>query len=1565
MMEWIVKRKVAVSMLFLGLTILGYISYRNLDVELLPNVELPFLIVRIDSATEVDPGYIEREAIMPIEGAAGLLNGIQEIRSFANERSGQVVVFFTPDINLKYAYLKLEEKIDALAPTLPATFFVNVIKIDTEQFTNTIMTLQLRGSGGVDRLRNIAESKIRPEFEALDGIATVQVSGGQEKSVEILLDEDAARAYDLTPSQVQTLIRRNNNYKAYLGQMQEDDRRYFANLVADYRTIPDLENIVIRPEGPVLLKDIATIHVGVKEETSISRVGGKDAVTIRLIRDAQVNILRLAEKIYPLIDDLNEEYGSMDVELVRETDSAENLKKNVDLVNDLALTGGLLAILVLWFFLRQLRLILIIAVTLPVSILVSFNLFYAFDISLNTLTLVGMALAVGMLLDNSIVVLENIYRLAAEGRPLDRVSVEGTSEIWRSIVAATLTTVTVFLPFIFAENFLVRLIGYQIGISIISTLLVSLAVALLLIPMLTHSLLRQQDRETFRFFSASSNNRMMHNYTLLLKSAIRYPVRTIITTLVIFIFTLLLALTFSLDVPEESQLDNLNVYLTMPGGSTLATTDLAAADLESRFDGVEEVQDVITEIQEEKATLTLRLKDNFPEIANRDLKAIKWDITERMDSFRAGEAGFDPPPSAQSFASRGGDLGIEAALGIGEARERIVIKGGDLSTLRRLADDIAHQIRQLESIDNARVEVGANRPELHLFYEDNILNQMGINRTTIGNELSGFQGELDAGVNYKTGDDEFSIVIRQADIGEKKLEDLRRVDIPTANSGTVPLAQISEFLKTEGRSEISRLNQERLIEIRYQFRPEVLTSNIVLEAARQEIDEITASLEIPTGIAIEVFHSEVDLSDFYFLITMAFILIYMILSSVFESLLNPLIILFTIPLAGIGSLLAILVTEISLMNATTFIGFLILLGIVVNNGIILIDFTRLLRERGYRYQRALMTAGRARLRPILITAITTIIAMLPLAMGKVDFATQIASPFAITVIGGLALSTAFTLLLIPTVYAGMESALRWLGDLRPGIKLLQFAALLGGGLLIYFQVESLLWQIANFFLLLGIIPGLTWFITESLRTANTRLIPAEEAIQIEISHLYKIYDFPGRFRRAWDRGKALSATLENLIGKGWFAFLEGSWHLMLFGFLVYFTYQYLPGKFWIWVLIHIVYFYGNYLLNRLLSHRSEKSDKSLKGRVQRYIPALWYWLFPISNLLWLQERWQNTAMPIIYMALAYIALHMYRTADKISEGAIDIHSNEGRFAGIRRRYYRLVMIMPIIGRRRKPFAALSGVSLDIGNGMFGLLGPNGAGKTTLMRIICGILEPSYGSISINGFNARDYREELQGLIGYLPQDFGAYNNMSAYDYLSYQAILKDILDPDERHRRVEEVLKTVHLEEKQNERIGSYSGGMRQRVGIAQTLLHLPRILVVDEPTAGLDPRERIRFRNLLVELSRERAVIFSTHVIEDIASSCDRVAVMNKGELLYLGVPTEMAQLANGKVWQFYIDPDEFNAVNEAQYIVHHIKIDEKIRVRSLAENAPTADAVEVTPTLEDAYLWSIRQRTGRNGQS
>ncbi len=1559
-------------MLFLGLTMLGYISYKQLPVELMPNAELPMLFVQVQSRIEVDPSYMENQAVIPIEGAIGTMEGIEEMQSFINNRSASIQVNFKQNVNFKYTFLKLQEKVDLVTADLDDNFIVTVNRVDLDQLTNQFMELQIRGSGGVDRVRNIVDQEITAEMENIDGIASVNVFGGKERSIEVTYNAAACEAYGITPAQIQSAISANSSNRTFTGYLHDAQKQYFVHVTAEYDKVSDIENIVVA-EGPIYLKDVASVFYGVKEETSLSRVNGLDAVSMMLVSDSQANLIDLSHKVQDEILALNKKLAAKDVQIVVQTNLAETMEKNIDQIIDLALVGGLLAIFVLWMFLKNLRIVSFIALAIPISVFTAFNLFYAFNISLNSLTLVGLVLAIGMLLDNSIVVLENIYRLSGNKMAPDIAVTQGTKEVWRSIVAATLTTVTVFLPFVFSTDYMVKLLGNHVGVSIISTLLVSLFVALLLIPMAAHLLLRKKKQHNIFYEKVTTNNRIIQIYILLLKASMRVPARTIIGALVFFFLTVFIVLAISVTNLQEVEEEQFSIYVTMPTGATLDATDKVVADVESRLEDIAEKQDLTANIEAEEAILTFILREDYKDIDKRTIAEIKKDVEDRIDDISQGEVSLEAPSSSSSFrgggggGGRSGTQGFQQFMGIGSNQERIVIKGENFGVMKDVAEDLLYYIEDLETIRRASVNVSNNRPEVHLYFNQMLLTEYGINLQNIVSELGTFTREFTSGVNFKQGTEEYEIVIKEQlpegveeEENDKGIEDLRRLQVSNGQGATYDMDELADMVYAEGMASITRVNQEKQIELTYSFVDEASDSKELLEAYRLEIDDIIGSYKLPSGVAVEVIHEEDQYAEFKFLIAAAFILILMILASVFESVSTPFVLIFSIPLAAVGSFLALIFTGNSLFNANTLMGFIILIGVVVNNGIILIDFTNILRKRGFRKSRALMTAGLSRVRPILITAITTIVALFPLAMGQAEYVGAIGAPFAITVVGGLALSTLLTLIFIPTLYAGLENALDWIKSLHIGIKIGMLTVFVLGALFIYLKVDSFVWQLLDFVLLIILVPGVVAFTMTSLRQANEKVIDENEPIRIKIRKLVKVYDRDSRFVREWKSGIKIRerAGLTKDYTK-WRDFSDLVWQLPLFVFVVYFTFIYLENHFWMWVLSHLVFFFVFLLripLNQVLINKNQSTGKTIYLKLNRWIYNVLFWVVPLVFLYIFYTEWGNLGMVIFIAIIWYLLLVFYATAEYIHKKDVNIARIQGRLGALRRGYFNMVRQIPVIGKRKKPFRALNGVSLEIKTGMFGLLGPNGAGKSTMMRIITGVLEQSYGKIWINGLDTQKYREELQGLIGYLPQAFGTYENMSAWEFLDYQAILKGIKDTKVREERLEYVLKNVHMWERRNDKIGAFSGGMKQRIGIAQILLNLPRILVVDEPTAGLDPRERIRFRNLLVELSRERIVIFSTHIIEDISSSCNQVAVINRGNLKYFGTPNEMVTMGNGFVWQFSVPAKEFDAMANKQMIVHHMRDGDSIKVRCLAKEKPAPDAVCVSPHLEDAYLCLLK---------
>lgn len=1563
-------------MLFLGLSMMGYFSWKNLSMELFPNAELPMLYVQVITQQDVDPKYMESGAIVPIEGAISTLQGIENMESSAQSRRGTVMVEFNKNVDFKYTYLKVLEKIDELKGTMSDEFTVKVVKVDLDKMSNQFMQIQVLGGGGVDRVRDLTDLKITPELENIDGIAGVNVYGGRQKSVEIQLDMDVCEAYKITAATIRSKISSNYKSRAFAGNVYEADKQYFVQVTSEYDDLSQIGNLVVA-NGPILLKDVAKVYFGSKDKTSYSRVNGKDAVSITLVNDAQSNLIDLSHRTLAVIDKLNATLADKDIQIKVQNNAADTMEENLSQIGELALVGGLLAILVLWIFLKNFRLVSIIALAIPISVLTSFNIFYAADISINSLTLVGMALAVGMLLDNSVVVLENIYRLRGMGKSPREAVVQGTTEVWRSIFASTLTTITVFLPFIFSDNYLITLIGKNVGVSIISTLTISLFVAMLLVPMMTYAFLRKKNSNLQSFNVVSTRNKMVQGYVMLIKYSLRKPAQTIIGVLIFFFVTIFLCLAVSMDNLKTVDTNAFRISVTMSSGSTIETTDKIVSQIENRIDTIPEKESLSSNVQAESATVTVLLKEDFKKTSKRTIAQIREDVSKKVndivgadiDISDASETTGSSSGSGSGMSSKGGNSNLMRMLGVGSNQERILVKGQDFEVMKNVASDIKYFLESLESMNRVRVSSSDNRPEVHLRFYPLLMNENNISLSNISNELNSFSKEINTNVSFKDGTDEYDILIREMPkVGvtledqekSRTIDELKTLSISDVNGGVHELQNISDIVFSTGPSNIERVNREKQIEITYSFITAAQDSKDLLTSYQQEIDNIVESYKLPSGVAVQVIHKEDELSDFYFLILAAFILILMILASVFESLSTPFVMIFSIPLAAIGSFVALILSGNSLFSANTLIGFIILIGIVVNNGIILIDYANILRKRGYRTERALIMAGMSRIRPILITAIVTVVAMVPLAMGDNEYVGAIGAPFAITVIGGLTMSTLLTLIFIPTLYFGLENGLKWIKALPVKVKIFQVVLFVLGVYFIFAHVDDFLWKMLDLIALVIFIPGSIWFVMNSLRKATETVVDPKQPIHISIQNLVKIYDWGSRFKREWNGNQNIRHRAgevkyyHHLID-----FDDFVWQIPLLAFIAYFTFGYLLNGLYMFIFAHLLFFMALGMwrpVKAYLDYKNSLKYSKLRLSLSKWgAPAL-YWGLPFSFLVSFYLSWGKVGAVVLIGVLWYFALLVNVTAEKLYRENVNIERLKGRFAGIRRVFFKMVEQMPLIGRKRDPFKALKGVSIEIETGMIGLLGPNGAGKSTMMRVICGIYEQSYGKVWINGVDTQVKREELQGLIGYLPQEFGTYENMSAYEFLDYQGILKGLSEPEARAQRIEYVLTSVHLWDRKDDKIGGFSGGMKQRMGIAHILLHLPRILVVDEPTAGLDPRERIRFRNLLVELSRERVVIFSTHIIEDISSSCNQVAVVNRGQLQYAGNPSDMVKLADGFVWQYNILAKDFDAFPNKDRVVHHMREGDQIKLRFLSATKPSADAINVKPVLEEAYLCLLK---------
>jgi len=1558
-----IDRRVTICMLLVALTLLGYFSYSQLPVELLPNTEMPQLYVRASSQSDLTPSYMEQQVIIPLEGAISAVGGIENMESTVSGRQGTITVDFKRGTNLKMTTVKLQEKISSIQSDFPTGVSVNVQQANLNGISNQFMSLQVRGSGGVDRLRAIVDKDVVPRLESIDGIAGVTVYGGRVKSIEIRSNPEAMKALNISNAQISQALNQYNQERTFLGYISEPDRKYFVQLDANYDDVSQVENLVVA-NGPVYLKDVATVFFDYKEETTISRVNGMDAISVSLVNGSGENLLSLSKRTLKRIDEVNREVASQDLQLVVQSNSADQISNNISQIVKLAIMGGILAIAVLWFFLRNLSLVFFIALSIPVSVFSAFNIFYAADISINTLTLIGMALAIGMLLDSSIVVLENIYRLASMGMPPRLAALQGVKEVRKALIASTLTTVTVFLPFVFSDEPMIKLLGKNIGVSIISTLAFSLLMALTFIPMATAAMLERGGGNSVFFSKMSIHDRPLQMYSTMLKTGLRKPGPTIGVAVAVLVVAFIFALSRNTGQNRQVDSDRINISITMPSGSVLDDTDEATATLEARLDSLPQKKDVISRIQEDQASITLTLQEGYNKKGGVSISNLVEQLSEELTlegdidvRVTPGYGGGQQSASGLSSLTR-----FMSMLGVGDNTERIVVKGSDTESMRIVSNNLRYYLEQMDFVINARADNPGGRREVQLTFDPVALASYNISNSAITNAINSLNRSTSTGASFKVGADEYDIVImedlteeeEEAGRWEKTLDDLRRVIVTDANGGTHELQQLASIRLSRGPSEVRRVNRDRRVNVTYAISQSEDLPKDVLDGYHEQIDDMIANYNLPSGLALEVQRGDDSTSEFKFLILASIILIFMILASSFESLTTPVVLLFSIPLAAIGSLLALLLSGNSLMNANTLTGFLILLGIVVNNGIILIDYSTTLRRRGYGRMRAIMTSGYSRLRPICITTITTIVTLIPMAMGDDEYAGAIGAPFALTVIGGLTFSAVLTLLLIPTLYISFENMRAWYKGLGRYTHILH-AILYGVGLAVILTSVSGVFRVLLYIIVLAVlVPGVTYFIKSSVRIARKDIVREDEPITIEVRNLVKVYDWYSLFIRQWRSGLnirrrlGLSRTFHHAKD-----FVSLLWQVVVFGYTGYMAGWYFEKEIWILLMTIITLAGINNIIKAVLQYVSYKFKRG--AVVSSKIRKILYWALPICAMLFLSGRIESHGVMIFIAVVWLLGLCIRRTSDYLYGNNINVERLKGETAGLRRAWFLFVKSIPIIGKRKKPFKALRGVTFEIHSGMFGLLGPNGAGKSTFMRIVTGILRQSYGTVFINGMDTLKYREELQSLIGFLPQEFGMYESMSAWDFLDYQAILKGIHDEKLRKERLEYVLTAVHMYEQRNSAIGSFSGGMKQRIGIALILLNLPRILVVDEPTAGLDPRERIRFRNLLVELSRDRIVIFSTHIIEDIASSCNQVVVIEKGSLKYFGLPSEMVNLAKDKVWLFDIEASRLGELDE-KLIANHIQDGDMIRVRYISPVCPFPGAQPAEPNLEDAYLCLLK---------
>ncbi|MDD3539289.1 MAG: efflux RND transporter permease subunit [Atribacterota bacterium] len=1011
-----VNRPVTILMLFIGLIVIGLISYQGLGLDLLPDMSFPVSAVLV-SYPGVAPEEIETLITIPLEEVLSTLQSLDSITSYSQESSSIILLSFQWGTNMDIATLEVREKIDQVKRILPEGASAPMVF----KFDPTIMPVMMLAMNSerydLNELQKFAQDLVKPQLERLEGIARATVSGGLEREILVSVDNEKLRANNLTLAQViASLGSENINLPA--GTLREGNIDLLVRTLGRFKNLEDIEKVVLsNMQGrQIYLTEVAQVIDTYKERDVIAYINGLPSISFNLQKESGSNTVLVANRVYQELEKIKDLLPH-EVEITVAYDSSDFIKKAISQVVNVGLTGALLAVIVLFLFLRSLKSTLIISVAIPISIISTFILLYFSNLTLNMMTMGGLALGIGMLVDNAIVVLENIFRHHQLGEESSLAADYGANEVSNAITASTLTTIAVFLPVIYVSGIAGELFK-TMGLTITFSLLMSLFVALTLIPMLSSRLMKNEHKvisssedsvrkNSFLSQSGSLFNFVKKEYSNLIKWSLRHRGIVVIGAIVIFMVSLSLIPIVGTEFMPSVDQGMFNINISLPVGTNLAVTEEVIRTVEGITSEIPEVRYVfsivggggmgMSQSTSSGGTIMVTLVDQRER--ERSTKEIIADLRAKVGEF---------PDTTINFGEQGVSLVTGSPLSI-------KITGDSLSELEYIADTVISLLSEIEGVYDLQSSIKEVLPELHIDIDREKANLYGLTAgqiaTTIQNALLGKV----AGYYLEEGE-QYDITVKLARGNVEQISELENLVISSAYGLQIPLKEVAEVKMGVGPQTINREKQQRLVTVTGNVSGRVLGE--VIQDAQQQL----ASLVLPEGYYYN-FSGEFEqmtesFSDLFFALILSILLVFMIIAAQFESLLFPFAVIFSIPFALIGVIIALLLARTSL-NILVLLGFIMLAGIVVNNAIVLIDYINQLRRRGMERNEAVIEGGETRLRPILMTALTTILAMVPMALGIGEGA-ELRAPLAVAIIGGLTSSTFLTLIIIPIFYTYLD-----------------------------------------------------------------------------------------------------------------------------------------------------------------------------------------------------------------------------------------------------------------------------------------------------------------------------------------------------------------------------------------------------------------------------------------------------------------------------------------------------------------------------------------------------------------
>ena len=1034
-----VNYPVSILMMVLAVILLGFISFGKLGIELVPELKNPTLFVELKVGIK-PPSEIEKQFIESIESIAIRQNGAVDVSSISQTGYGRVTVQYDWSKDMDEAFLDLQKSLSSFSLNDEIDEFA-ISQFDPNASPVMILGLYNPASNDTEALRRVAENNLRNEFIKLPGIAEVRLSGEQEKELILETDPDVLASFGLTVNDLVTKIQAYNKSVSG-GFIEELGRKYVIKGLGIIERPEDLEELVVgytqkgntvaNPEAPalastsaakstattsdqvpVLLREVATVKTENKEETSIVRVNQKRSIGLSIYKETNYNTVNAVNELTETLEKLKKALPGYEFVIIQ--NQGRFIQGAIDEVKESGLYGVLFAVFVLFLFLRRIGSTLIISVVIPVSIIATFNLMYFNGLTLNVMTLGGLALSAGMLVDIAIVVVENIFRKREEGLSVLDAAIEGTSEVSGAITASTLTCIVVFLPIVYLQGPSGELFKDQAW-TVAFSQFASLFVAILVIPMLFAQFFRK-DKVFAREKKVFSDEKHVRYewYRSLLEKVLYRKTAWIITSFVLTIAAALLLPVIGSEYMPQSDTRAISVDLTLTNGTPLSRTSATVGQIEGQlrqlFEG--QLDKIYSHIGPEQRQSGIKNENVYNEnkanlklIFREDIELDIAPVTSKLSAY------FESIPGIEATFSND-ESALYSVMGDEQMPLVVEISGSDFEKLRPLSDSVMFAMRSNPLIYDPVSDLEQGVPQILVDVDK---YRAGLFNLSIDDVIGQIKDQLE-GKNAGTierGGEMQDIKIKVPEVSLAGLENMKI----KGGQREFPLSDISDVTVKYANSSIYRRNQTRTVTIGARVNPDEPYDKVV-----KSIESSLENLSVPPQYKIKVAGQEVrrqeSVENLTFALILSIVLVYMVLASQFESLLHPFTILLTIPFAVVGAILAFFVLGMPL-NMMGFIGIILLGGIAVNNSIMIVDCINQNRENGMPLREAILDAAQRRLRPIMMTTLTTILGLLPLTLGFGESA-ALRAPIAIAVIGGMVTSTLLTLVIIPCYYEGIEN----------------------------------------------------------------------------------------------------------------------------------------------------------------------------------------------------------------------------------------------------------------------------------------------------------------------------------------------------------------------------------------------------------------------------------------------------------------------------------------------------------------------------------------------------------------